>query len=327
MEIVTVDGCIGRAEDYINILIPQLNSSDTVGICQGNTAVQLNLNGNAALQYQWSPGATLNDSTAVSPIATPATPTTYTVTITAINGLDTCINIEQVHVNFPPLVNVTVPSLTVYCGNTASLTATSPTALSYEWAGDPSFHTILGTGNPYIATPATFPYAGYYVRATDAYGCTATAFALVQQNPVPISPNFSYQSLGCSDTMAIQFTDLTLDTAVSPIASWLWTCSDGQTSTQQHPLLIFTQSQATIVSLQVTLANGCTAVVSDTLVLNIASLTNDSTVVLCNGDATVVLNAGGNPNLNYQWSPAAFLSTNTDQRLLQRLQVLLLFIR
>lgn len=312
MDITTEDGCVGHFEDFIEVKIPQLVGQDTLGICQGDSSVQLNPNGHTNLQYQWSPGISLSDSTIASPIAFPTVPTTYTVTITAINGLDTCEQIAQVHVNFPPPVQVTVPALTIYCGTSVNLTASSATAISYEWSGDPSFASILGTGNPYTAQPSTFPYAGYHVRATDAYGCTATGFALVQQNPVPVPANFSYQSLGCSDTIAIQFTDLTLDTAASPIANWLWTCSDGQSSTQQHPMFVFTQSQTTIVTLQVTLANGCSGTISDTLDLAIASLTHDSTIILCDGDSTVVLNQGGNPNLNYQWSPATFLSSTTD---------------
>lgn len=313
MNVITENGCTGRFEHVVDVIIPQLSNGDTLGICQGNNSVQLNPNGNTALQYQWSPAATLSSSTAVSPIAMPTVPTTYTVTITAINGSDTCVNIEQVHVNFPPPVTVTVPPLTIYCGNTINIAASSPTAISYEWSGDPSFNTIIGTGNPYTVTPATFPYAGYYVRATDPYGCTATAFALVQQNQVPVPVNFSYQSLGCSDTIAIQFTDLTIDTSsTNPIITWAWTTSDGQSSNAQNPIFVFTESQPTIVTLEVTLANGCMGIMSDTLELNIASLTNDSTVIICNGASTIQLNVGGNANLTYQWSPGTFLSSTTD---------------
>lgn len=310
LSVVTEDGCTGDLSQPINVLTPQLVGGDTVGICQGATTAVLNQNGNPNLTYLWSPGATLSDSTAVSPIANPTVPTTYTVTITAINGSDTCVNIQQVHVNFPPAVSVTVDPLTTYCGNTVLLTATSPTAISYDWSGDPSFNTILGTGSPYMATPTTFPYGGYHVRATDPYGCTATAFALVQQLN-PINVNFAFQSLGCSDSMNIQFTDLTSDTATGSIVSWLWTTSDGQTSTSQHPIFTFTQSQPTTVTLEVTLSTGCQGTLSQVLDLNIASLTNDTSVVLCNGDSTVVLNSGGNPNLTYQWSPGIYLSDST----------------
>ena len=154
---------MGNFSNIINVLKPELTNGDTLGICQGFTSVELNPDGNPSLQYQWSPGTTLSDSNAVSPIANPTIPTTYTVTITAVNGTDTCVLIQQVHVNFPPPFTVSVPPLTIYCGATVELLATSPVAISYEWSGDPSFNTILGTGNPFTATPFTFPYAGYSI--------------------------------------------------------------------------------------------------------------------------------------------------------------------
>jgi len=309
--VTTANNCNGIHSGWVSVLIPTITSNDTVGICQGMTTVELNKDGNPSLQYQWSPGATLSDSNAVSPIANPLVPTTYTVTITAINGSDTCVDIQQVHVNFPAPVTVSIPTITTYCGSCVDLLATSPTAQSYQWAGDPSFATILGTGNPYHACPFTFPFAAYYVQATDAYGCTATALAIVQQNPVPVAASFGYSSLGCSDTMAIQFLDFTSDTLTSPIASWLWTTSDGQTSSLQNPIFTFTQSQALTVSLEVTLASGCAGLISQVINLNIASLTNDSIVVLCDGDSTVKLNSGGNADLFYQWSPGTYLDDST----------------
>lgn len=308
LEVVSLDGCRGSLSQTITVLIPQLAGNDTLGICPGNTSVQLNPNGNPNLLYQWSPSNTLSSSTAVSPIASPSTPTTYTVTITAINGGDTCVNIEQVHVNFPPPVTVSLPSTTVYCGNTVTIQATTNTGVTFEWAGDPSFNNILGTGNPFTGVPLTAPLAIYYVRATDPYGCTATDFGLVQQNTTPIVVDFAYQSLGCSDTIALQFTDLTVDSANNPIISWLWTTSDGQSSTQQNPIFVFSQNQPTSVTLEVTLQDGCTGSVTESLEFNLATLTSDTLIVLCDGITSTQLNAGGNPSLDYQWSPATGLS-------------------
>ena len=310
--VTTSDGCFGSYVAPVTVLISELTNADTVGICQGFSSVQLNPDGNAALQYQWSPAASLSDSSATSPVATPSVPTTYSVTITAVNGTDTCVLIKQVHVNFPPPFTVSVPSMTLYCGSSVDILATATAPVNtYEWAGDPSFNSILGTGNPYTAVPFTFPFAAYYVRATDPYGCTATDLALVQQNPVQVLVNFSYTSLGCSNTMTVQFNDLTTDTISSPLVSWLWTTSDGQSSTLQNPVFVFTQSQSTQVTLQVVNAEGCTGLLTQTLQLNIASLTNDSSVVLCGGDSSVILNAGGNPALTYTWAPASSLNNST----------------
>ena len=309
LTVTTSEGCFGIYQWPLSIQLPLVNSLDTVGICPGFTAVQLNQGANPALNYQWSPATGLNSVSVASPIANPSIPTTYTVTVTAVNGLDTCANVQQIHVNFPPPFSVSVPSLSIYCGTTVDIQATATvTACTFEWSGDPSFNAILGTGNPYTATPFTFPFAAYYVRATDPYGCTATDLALVQQNPVPLPVAFSYTSLGCSDTIAIQFTDLTSSSPSSPLVQWLWTTSDGQSSTLQNPIFVFTQSQPTDITLQVINSDGCIGQLTQSLQLNIARINNDSSLVLCGGDSTVQLNQGGNPNLNYSWSPAAYVS-------------------
>lgn len=303
-------GCSGVHLDTISMVLPLLNSADTVGICPGQNSIVLNPGGNPALQYQWSPATGLSSTTAASPTATLSSPRTYTVTVTAFNGGDTCVAVHQVHVLFAPPISVTSPPLVVYCGSTVTLTATSSTAVSYAWAGDPSFFTILSTSNPATFTPTTFPYAGYYVRATDQYGCTATDYTIVERRTTPVNVNFGYQSLGCSSTMSIQFTDLTTDLAGSYITAWNWTVSNGQSSTQQNPIFTFTNSQTYIVTLNITLANGCTGSASQSITLNIASINSNGTVGLCPGQTSAVLNPGGSPALQYQWAGAGLSATN-----------------
>jgi gliding motility-associated-like protein len=61
----------------------------------GQTAQLLAL-GNGT--FTWSPAATLNDSTSASPIASPSEATTYTVTMTDING---CITTDEVTIIVP----------------------------------------------------------------------------------------------------------------------------------------------------------------------------------------------------------------------------------
>ncbi len=309
LTVMTSEGCSGMYQFPLSVLLPQINSTDTVGICPGFSSVQLNQGGQPGLVYQWSPATGLSSTTATSPIASPTVPTTYTVTVTALSGLDTCVRIQQIHVNFSPPFAVSVPSLTLYCGSSIDLLATATVpGCTYEWSGDPSFNAVLGTTNPYTAVPFTFPYAAYYVRATNAYGCTATDLALVQQNPVPVNVAFSYVSLGCSDTLAIQFTDLTADTVLSPLQQWLCATSDGQTSNLQHPIFVFTTSQPTDITLQVSNIAGCTGQLTQSLQLNIASINNDSSLLLCGGDSTAQLNIGGNPALDYTWAPASYVS-------------------
>lgn len=302
-------GCTGLVEQTINIILPKITSADTVGICNGTNSVVLNPGGNAGFTYQWSPATGLSSTTATSPTASPTVPTTYIVTVTAINGVDTCTTIKQVHVLFPPPITVDVPTQQIYCGNQVTLTATSNTGVFFEWSGDNTFNTILGTGNPITLTPTTTPFAGYYVRATDAYGCSAVDFVIVEQKQTPVTANFIYQTLACSNTMSIQFTDITADTANSPIVDWDWTTSDNQSSTDQNPIFTFSQSQSYTVTLIVTLANGCTGDISQVLDLNIASLTTDTIVAMCDGTTSIELNPGGDPDLDYIWSGIGLSST------------------
>ena len=305
----TAAGCIGEFKDSVHWQVPTLAGGDTVGVCPSNNSVVLNAGGSTALQYLWAPSASLSSATSASPVATPPSlPFTYTVTITAVNGNDTCIAVEQIEVIQSLPISVTVPPVTEYCGDSATLQATSASAVLFEWSGDPSFNTIIATGNPVRVRPLTQP-AGYYVRATNAYGCTATAFVFVQQAATG-NVGFSYQSLACSDSLRLQFTDLTVP-AGSAITNWAWSTSNGQFSNVQNPIFTFTQSQTVFVTLNVTFANGCTALKNEPISFNLATYDQDTTVALCGGVASTQLNVGGNSNVNYQWSPANSLSSAT----------------
>ncbi len=307
----TKGGCIGEFKDSIQWQIPRLWGQDTVGVCPNGTNVVLNAGASNALNYQWSPSASLNNATLASPTATPPSlPFVYTVTITAVNGSDTCQAVEQVVVLASPPITVTVPPTTQYCGDSVTLTANSPSAVLFEWSGDPSFATIIARGNSIRLRPATRPMAGYYVRATNVYGCTATAFALVQQLSAA-NVSFTYQSLRCSDSLALQFTDVSASTSGSPLVAWNWSTSNGQFSNQQNPIFNFTQSQTIFVTLLVTDADGCTASKVEPISFNLATYTQDTVVALCGGVASTTLNAGGDPSLSYQWSPASSLSSAT----------------
>lgn len=308
LQIASELGCTGLVSYPVSIHLPTISSNDTVGICQGQHSVTLNPNGNSSYQYQWFPATGLSSATIASPVASPSVATTYTVTVTSISGLDTCSVVRNTHVNFPPPILVDVPSLQTYCGACVELTATSPTAVSYEWAGDSSFFPLLSTNNPDTFCPSTFPYAAYNVRATDAYGCTASNSAQVEQVNIPVNVDFSYNSLGCASTMDVQFTDRT-NTAGVAVQSWLWTNSDGQSSSRQHPIFTFAQHQDYIISLEVLLSNGCSGIHIDTIDVSAAEISSELLVGLCDGATQVELNEGGDTNLIYQWSGQGLSNT------------------
>lgn len=312
LQVNTSSSCTGITEEIITVLVPSITSPDSVGICPGSASVVLNPNGNPAYQYQWSPATNLSSVTAVSPSTNTSTTRTYFVTVTAISGTDTCIVFDSVRVVRPPALTVDVPNTQTYCGGTVTLTATPNRPVqSYQWSGDPSFFTILATGNPVTVAPTVFPFSGYYVRATDFYGCTATDFAIVQQINQPVNVQFGYAVQTCTDTLRVQFTDLTTDTVGTRVVSRQWTVSNGQSSTQRNPLFVFTQTGTYTVTLTVTLANGCTGTLTQNIQFNVPRLQTSATARICAGASSVVLNAGASSTMTYAWSPATGLSSTS----------------
>jgi gliding motility-associated-like protein len=311
LRVTTRAGCIGEFKDSLTWQVPRLLGQDTVGVCPGNNSVVLNANASTALHYQWSPATGLSSATAASPTATPPSlPFSYSVTITAVNGSDTCQAVEQITVVQSPPITVTVPPLIDYCGDSVTIVATSPSAVLFEWSLTQNFATIVATGNPVRVQPQTRPLGGYYVRVTNAFGCSATAFVTVREGTAA-NVGFAYQSLGCSDSLHLQFTDQSTPTGGSPIVAWNWSTSNGQFSNQQNPIFSFGQSQSILVNLLVTSANGCTAIKTEPVAFDLANYTGDTTVALCAGNTSTQLNVGGSTNVAYQWSPATGLSSAT----------------
>ncbi len=113
--------------------LPTITAMGDTTICEG-TGVTLNANG--GVTYVWSPATTLNNPNIQNPVATPAVPTTYTVTGTDGNG---CSNTDEVTINLNIVPDASfividgeLTELTCN-GYTAKLQNTSTNALLYEW--------------------------------------------------------------------------------------------------------------------------------------------------------------------------------------------------
>ena len=89
-------GCTVVKEVHIVLAVaPTVNAGQDEFIAYGDS-VQLQATGNGTgLQYFWSPGLGLSDSTIANPIAFPATTTTYTLTLADVND---CVDSDQLTV-------------------------------------------------------------------------------------------------------------------------------------------------------------------------------------------------------------------------------------
>lgn len=138
-----------------------LSQQDT-SICKGST---LQLGASGGVSYSWLPATGLSNNAIANPIATPTTPTVYTVTITDINN---CQNSATVAVGFYPAADPNAePDLSEICsGDMVQLSAQN--GVSYSWSP------TNGLSDPLSATPLASPLTttAYTVTIVDSYSCT-----------------------------------------------------------------------------------------------------------------------------------------------------------
>lgn len=219
---------------------PLVLSTGTVPtICIGQSATMTaNANGGTApYTYSWSPAG---------PLVSPATTTTYTVSVTDTNGCTTSTQPVTVQVN-PPLA-VSVSGNALVCMNSLETLLASGAGgnggpYSYAWQPTGTF------GNTVTDQPISNTV--YTVTLTD--NCTttpATATFAVTVPPLPVASFTSNDTSGCG-TVCVDFTNTTPNTQ-----SVFWSCSDGYTSSLATPHHCFHPGtfDATLI---VTDNNGC----------------------------------------------------------------------
>ena len=154
----------------------------------------------AAIQFEWSPAATLNSNAIFTPIATPTDTTVYTLTgySLSMNGDTSCTatDVVTVNVNTPPTAVTGFTGADTICsGTSTTLTAiggSEGSGASYEWyASGPGVGPILSTTSSVTVSPSAS--IDYYVRRVPtSTGCsTPTAYfsVSVEVNPTPTAPS------------------------------------------------------------------------------------------------------------------------------------------
>jgi subtilisin-like proprotein convertase family protein len=145
------NNCTNSDQVTVTVLpLPDVDAGANQTICSGESVT---LNGEGAVSYQWTGGASNNVSFA------PTTTATYTVTGTGING---CVSSDQVTV----VVNAT-PVATISVVNDITLAA-SPAGMNYTWINCAS-----GTDVPNGSTAnfTAIANGSYAVIVTSAEGC------------------------------------------------------------------------------------------------------------------------------------------------------------
>ncbi|MBC7862118.1 MAG: gliding motility-associated C-terminal domain-containing protein [Bacteroidia bacterium] len=226
-------------------------------ICVGQTAnLSANaLGGNGGYVYTWTGGTTPTNLANVT--ASPVVTSSYTVSVTDVNGCAAATASVTVNLNSPLGISASA-DVTICAGQTTPLSATANGGngvFTYTWATG----TTPATGQSVNANPST--NTTYTVTVTD--GCNTPPVSdtvVVTVNQLPVLGITSSVQTGCAP-LCLSFSASSTTTT----ASINWVFTDGQTtSNNPNPNMCFTLPGNYGAAISVTDLNGCQNTFSNT---------------------------------------------------------------
>ncbi len=303
--VLDANGC--TSVDQVEVTVnsnPNADAGPDQSICPGGSiAIGGSPTAAAGATFSWSPATSLSSSTAANPIATPTINTTYTVTVTDVNG---CTSTDDVTVTINAIPTADAGLDQTIC-NGSSVTIggapTGPTGATYLWSP------ATGLSNPSIANPIANPTitTQYTVLVTSGVGCTSTDVVDVFVNQNPIA------DAGADQTICDGFSATIGGSPTGPSGvtfSWSPTASLSS-ATIGNP--IATPAATTTYTVTITDGNGCTSTDQVEVTVNPSPTVDAGTdIALCIGGSTSI---GGSPTgpagSTYSWSPSVSLNDPT----------------
>lgn len=251
--VVTVSNGYCSASDAVSLSLypgPVITKSADTTICNQGRA-QLSAGG--GVSYSWMPATGLNSTSIANPVASPAAPTRYYVTVTGTNG---CKRVDSINVGWipRPFATVTPASVAVCRGQSTVLTAAGGDA--YDW--------YAGTNilSRYTASTAVLPDAiQQYSVAVQHTFCRVsdTVRAVVIVNELPVIKASKANDIDCSNGSSI------LTATGGTVYSWSpgTAITGANTATPE-----VAPATSTTYTVQATDANGCRG--SDSVWVNVS---------------------------------------------------------
>ncbi len=298
------NGCTDTTSVNVSTFLINTGIQDSIRVCI-DTPTPINPGGNSLYNYVWSP----TDGLALNPPHNPRVTTnidrTYNVTISD-NALGCSIE-RQIQVRVYPAIGITTAGEVPVCepGAPARLTVTSTVAATYEWASNPLFMPVLGTGSLFTVT-AGAGASIYYVRATDVNGCTEVRPVTV--NNFPIAASITPPVVLCVPQTTTSLGVVNL--APEQVLTYAWSPAGAVTPSTGSPVVLVNAAQAQNFSVILANQYGC----SDTLSTTVTILDLPGTVTLDIDPEEILLGESSQLEVNgcdgctYLWSPPGTLS-------------------
>ena len=247
---IDTNGC--ENNDTIQLVVnalPVADAGDTVFACNNLPAtLGGSPTGPSGATYSWTPASQVSNSTIANPTATVSVNSVFSVIVTDTNQ---CSSSDSV---FAAVFELSSQNDTGLCSGDSVALVVNPSfgaaPYTYSWSPGASLNDST------IATPLAFPNGPtlYTVTVTAANGCVETATVNLQLFPSPVA-QFRYVPDPSCDGVLVDFTDESQNAD-----SYLWTFSNGTTSTEMDPQDIFFPFASLLqTTLSVTTVDGCTA--------------------------------------------------------------------
>ncbi|MBK8625464.1 MAG: DUF11 domain-containing protein [Saprospiraceae bacterium] len=267
------NGCTDTASKLVTVKALPIVTVTGPDACQGGSTTLTATGGGT---YFWS-----NNATTASITVTPASPTTYSVTVTGANG---CSAVGSKQVNINPLPTVNISGDNAICIN-ESATLTASGGVNYVWSN--SATTAAITVSPLVTTT-------YTVTATDSNGCTNTAAITVTVSGLTINANIAGSDTICVGSSTTLTASLTGGTAMS----YAWSFNNATTqSITVNPVV------TTTYTVTITDTNGCNGTDAITVAVNpLPNIVISGDKTICLGESTTLTATGA---ISYLWNTGA----------------------
>lgn len=279
--------CPASASITLSVTPSPTITANSSTICLAQQSATLTANG--AVNYTWTPAASLSSANGNPVTATPPVSTTYTITGSDANGCVSTKTTAVTVVNTPTLVASANATICPVASTTLSVSGAS----TYTWS--PAGSLSASSGSLVTANPAATTV--YSITGTNSNGCTGTTTVTVTVASNPTITATANATI-CPGA-ATSFT-------AGGGTSYTWTPSASLSSANGA---VVTATPAVNTSYTVTgaNANGCTN--TNTVSVSIApnpTLTASASTSICPAGSSTLTVSGAT---NYTWSPAASLNT------------------
>jgi len=244
-------------------------------------------------------GSTSTDDPLVLNIPDPGM---YIVRVTTLNSTSGCTDLAGDTIYVTDIQAGFSTANTAGCGPlNVQFTDQSVDAVSWQWSfGSAPNSTAQNPSHTYSAIGT---YSVTQI-VTDINGCKDT---IVSPNLVTVTGsvvNFGIDTTFGCETLSVQFEDLT--NPPGTVATWLWDFGDGNTSSAQNPLHVYTTAGVYDVSLTITDIGGCTNTIQRPDLVNYIPYPNPvfnvNATVGCMGDLFTFTNTSTGNATSYLWN-------------------------